>query len=113
VQYFDAIFIVNLLRWPFALMGFINSKTFKTYSMVRLITWWMQTIVIFGALIALIIMEVLYWEALNYVYLTGASLIACVIVGIDYHFTTVVRFCAKHPTSQKAPIKWLSSDSEP
>jgi len=101
------------LRWPFALIGFTSHQNFKRYARVRHCTWFLQSLTMAAVMVAAIIYEVIMLDGLNYVYLLGAAFIACVIVGLDYHFTTVVRFYSKHPNLTKQPIKWLSSDSEP
>jgi len=42
-----------------------------------------------------------------------AAMIVSFVVLIDYHWSTVIRFYAKHPTIRTEKIKWLESDSEP
>jgi hypothetical protein len=37
---------------------------------------------------------------------------ACIVCGVDWHWTSVVRFQASHPTQNKQPIEWLVSDSD-
>jgi prepilin signal peptidase PulO-like enzyme (type II secretory pathway) len=82
------------MRWPFALLAFCNHKWFIRYAFVRRVTFYLQLLTIVAVLIWRIIDEVLYQEALNYVYLTGATFIACVVIGVDLHWTSVVKFYA-------------------
>jgi len=42
-----------------------------------------------------------------------AALLISFIVLVDYHWSTVIRFYAKHPSKRKVKINWLDSDSEP
>lgn len=93
--------------------AFCNHKWFKIYAFIRYITFFLQLFTIVGVLLWRIIDEVLYQEALNYLYLTGAAFVACVFIGVDYHWTSVVRFYGEHPVLKKKSISWLSSDSEP
>ena len=41
------------------------------------------------------------------------ALFLSLITLVDYHWSSVVRFFAKHSLYNKRKIKWLESDSEP
>jgi uncharacterized membrane protein YdfJ with MMPL/SSD domain len=43
----------------------------------------------------------------------AAAFFLSLVVLIDYHWSTVVRFYAKYPSQRKGKINWLESDSEP
>jgi len=94
IHILDALLLVNLIRWPFALIGFIDHKRFVLYSKVRLFTWYVQSFILLAGLLVDIFMEVFMWDAKKYAELTAAALFLCIFVGTDYHLTTVVRFFA-------------------
>lgn len=62
------------------------------------------------------ILWVVYEEEAEIKLLTSGFVLAFVlsfISLIDYHFTKVVTFYAKHPSERKVKINWLMTDSEP
>ena len=82
------------------------------YSLVRLVTWVLQSLVLLAGLSYMIYFEVFVDEGKQYIYVILAAIAMCVIIGTDFHFTKVVSFYAKNPLKQ-TKLSWLNSDSDP
>lgn len=111
IMYWDVIFFVNIIRWPFALRALLNHKAFNQYAKVRRITFWVQTILSFLGIFAFVIYDVLLQSGTNFMMIVVLLAVAIVVCLIDYHWSHVITFLMRHPDTK--PIDFLGDDDEP
>lgn len=100
---FDSINILVPIRVIFALWAQANPDRIKLYNKVRMVTFWINAILIFGGSLAYIFYGV--WtnsqqgvdQALSLIYV----LVDIIIILIDYHWTKVIDYYSKHPPKRK------------
>ena len=113
ILYFDMIwFLLPYRAFPAFSVLYINyNKSFKCYSNMRVVSFWLQLVLMAAGYLTWITLEVLG---------TNSSVLEILIVGlvivfislIDWEFTKAVKYHSTNLPVKKAPIQWLSSDSE-
>jgi len=118
IIYFDSLNILTPWRQIIAII-LLCCRTAEPlyiwYYYVRFISFWFQTLVMYLCLCAFVLYTLFYKDADSTLLTNGlwAAFFISAIVVIDYHWSTVVRFYAKHPSERTVKINWLQTDSEP
>jgi hypothetical protein len=80
--------------------------------MVRWVSFWLQSILMFGGLIAWICIDVLQYGNEQYLVIMVLCLVIAFIAVIDLEWSRAIRYQATNMPVKKVPIDWLESDSE-
>ena len=106
ILYFDALFIIVLnIRSIFAIMSLIDDMKVEMYSRVRLITFWIQWVVLFLIIIGFAFMTVFQNEEDSnqfYLLLSLAELFVLLMLSLlDFHYCRVIRSYAAGAPKRK------------
>ena len=106
ILYFDALFIIVLnIRSIFAIMSLIDDMKVEMYSRVRLITFWMQWVVLFLIIIGFAFYAVFQNEEDSnqfYLLLSLAELFVLLMLSLlDFHYCRVIRSYAAGAPKRK------------
>ena len=98
IQYFDALFILVLnIRSILAIISLRDDEKVELYSRVRLVTFWLQWIVLFLLVVGFAFYTVFEYEeeSNRFLLLSLAELTVLLLVSlIDYHFCKVIIYYA-------------------
>ena len=109
ILYWDILFFVTLIRPLFAFMALKDFARFPLYAKTRRATSWVFAILSFAGFFYWIVNNILEEVSQDYLMTFGIIVVAVSIIGIDFHWSSVVFFYSKHPDF--TPVKLFAKDS--